>query len=213
MSASWVHDTRDNVLDAHRGIYMNYQVGVSPYWLGSNFSFGQVILQTAYYKDIGKGIIWANNLRIGLEQPFAGSEVPLSSAFFAGGGSTLRGFPLDGAGPQETIPACGNPNDPATCSKITVPRGGNELLIINEELRWPLNMIKQGLGIVTFYDGGNVFPTIGFHDFTELYSNNVGIGFRYATPVGPLRIDIGHNLNPVPGIKSTQYFITLGQAF
>ena len=213
VSASWVHDTRDNVLDAHRGIYMNYQVGVSPYWLGSNFSFGQVILQTAYYKDIGKGIIWANNLRIGLEQPFAGSEVPLSSAFFAGGGSTLRGFPLDGAGPQETIPACGNPNDPATCSKITVPRGGNELLIINEELRWPLNMIKQGLGIVTFYDGGNVFPTIGFHDFTELYSNNVGIGFRYATPVGPLRIDIGHNLNPVPGIKSTQYFITLGQAF
>jgi outer membrane protein insertion porin family len=213
VSASWVHDTRDNVLDAHRGLYMNYQVGVSPYWLGSNFSFGQIITQTAYYKGIGKGIIWANSLRIGLEQPFAGSEVPLSSAFFAGGGSTLRGFPLDGAGPQDTIPACGNPSDPATCTNITVPRGGNELLIINTELRWRLDVIKQGLGIVTFYDGGNVFPTIGFHDFTELYSNNVGIGFRYSTPVGPLRIDIGHNLNPVPGIKSTQYFITLGQAF
>ncbi len=66
---------------------------------------------------------------------------------------------------------------------------------------------------MTFYDGGNVFPTVGFHDFGSLYSNNVGIGFRYATPVGPVRIDIGHNLNPVPGIKSTQYFITLGQAF
>ncbi len=74
-------------------------------------------------------------------------------------------------------------------------------------------MIKQGLGLVTFYDGGNVFPSIGFHDFTSLYSNTVGIGFRYATPVGPIRIDIGHNLNPVPGIKATQVFITLGQAF
>ena len=146
LSASWVHDTRDDVLDAHRGIYLNYEIGVSPYWLGSNFSFAQLVSQSAYYKDIGKGIIWANSLRIGLEQPFAGSEVPVSSAFFAGGGSTLRGFPLNGAGPQRTIPVCGNPSDPATCSKITVPDGGNELLIINTELRYPLNLIKQGLG-------------------------------------------------------------------
>ncbi len=214
VSATWVHDTRDNVLDAHKGIYQNYQVGISPYWLGSNFSFAQFLGQTAYYKNLHQtGIIWANSIRVGLEQPFNGSEVPLSSAFFAGGGSTLRGFPLDGAGPQEVIPVCGNPSDPATCSKITVPRGGNELLILNTELRFPLNAIKEGLGIVTFYDGGNVFPTIGFHDFTSLYSNSVGVGFRYATPVGPIRIDIGHNLNPVPGLNPTQYFITLGQAF
>ena len=213
LTGSWVHDTRDNVLDAHRGWYLNYELDLSPYWLGSNFSFAQLVSQTAHYKDIGKGIIWANSLRIGLEQPFNGSEVPVSSAFFAGGGSTLRGFPLDGAGPQREIQVCGIPGDLATCSKITVPEGGNELLIINSELRWPLNMIKQGLGIVTFYDGGNVFPAIGFHDFTSLYSNSVGIGFRYATPVGPIRIDIGRNLNPVPGISPTQYFITLGQAF
>ena len=213
VSASLVHDTRDDVLDAHRGVYFNYELDLSPYWLGSNFSFAQFVSQSAYYKGIGKGIVWASSLRVGLEQPFAGSEVPVSSKFFAGGGSTLRGFPLNGAGPQRTIPVCGNPSDPATCSKITVPDGGNELLIINTELRYPLNFIKQGLGIVTFYDGGNVFPTVGFHDFTSLYSNNVGIGFRYATPVGPVRIDIGHNLNPIPGIKSTQYFITLGQAF
>jgi outer membrane protein assembly factor BamA len=214
LSATWVHDTRDNVLDAHKGIYENYQVGVSPYWLGSNFSFGQFLGQTAYYKNLHQtGIIWANSVRVGLEHAFDGSEVPLSSAFFAGGGSTLRGFPLDGAGPQEVIPACGNPSDPATCVKITVPRGGDELLILNSELRFPLNMIKDGLGIVTFYDGGNVFPSIGFHDFTSLYSNSVGIGFRYATPVGPIRIDVGRNLNPVPGLNPTQYFITLGQAF
>ena len=214
VSATWVRDTRDNVLDAHKGIYQNYQIGVSPYWLGSNFSFGQFLGQTAYYKNLHQtGIIWANSVRLGLEHPFNGSEVPLSSAFFAGGGSTLRGFPLDGAGPQEVIPACGNPNDPATCVKITVPRGGNELFIINSELRFPLTAIHDGLGIVTFYDGGNVFPSIGFHDFTSLYSNSVGVGLRYATPVGPIRIDVGHNLNPVPGLNPTQYFITLGQAF
>jgi outer membrane protein insertion porin family len=214
LSASWVRDTRDNILDAHRGIYQNYQIGINPAWLGSNFSFGQFIGQTAYYKSLrSTGIVWANSIRVGLEQAYAGSEVPLSSEFFSGGGSTLRGFPLNGAGPQRTIAVCSNPNDPATCSKITVPDGGNELLILNTELRFPLDVIKKGLGIVAFYDGGNVFPSIGFHDFTQLYSNNVGIGFRYATPVGPVRIDIGHNLNPVPGLSSTQVFVTLGQAF
>ena len=213
LTASFIHDTRDNALDAHRGFYESYQIGVNPAWLGSNFSFAQFLSQDAYYKNIGKGIIWANSLRIGLEQAYAGSEVPLSQKFFSGGGSTLRGFPLNGAGPQRVIAACGNPSDPATCSKITVPEGGNELLIINSELRFPLSFIHDGLGLATFYDGGNVFPQIGFHDFTSLYSNSVGIGLRYATPVGPIRIDIGHNLNPVPGIKATQVFVTLGQAF
>lgn len=213
LTASWVHDTRDNVLNAHRGWYDNYSLGVSPYWLGSDFSFAQFVGQVAHYHNIGGGIIWANSLRVGLEQPFNGSQVPISQAFFAGGASTLRGFPLDGAGPQRPIQVCGIPGDLSTCSKITVPEGGNELLILNTELRFPLDMIKKNLGIVTFYDGGNVFPTIGFHDFTSLYSNNVGVGLRYSTPVGPIRFDVGRNLNPVPGINPTQYFITLGQAF
>jgi outer membrane translocation and assembly module TamA len=86
------------------------------------------------------------------------------------------------------------------------------LLVINAEARIPLP-IKKGLGIVPFYDGGNVFPRPGFHDFTSLYSNNVGLGLRYATPIGPIRFDYGINLNPVPGVKSTNYFISIGQAF
>jgi outer membrane translocation and assembly module TamA len=93
-----------------------------------------------------------------------------------------------------------------------VPSGGNELLLINSEARIPLPF-KKGLGIGVFYDGGNVFPNVGFHNFASLYSNNVGLGLRYATPVGPIRVDVGHNLNPIPGITSTQYFISIGQAF
>jgi outer membrane translocation and assembly module TamA len=58
-----------------------------------------------------------------------------------------------------------------------------------------------------------VFPVVGFHDFTKLYSNTVGLGLRYATPVGPIRIDVGRNLNPVQGLNPTQYFISIGQAF
>jgi translocation and assembly module TamA len=98
------------------------------------------------------------------------------------------------------------------CTFIQVPSGGNELLLINSEARIPLP-IKKGLGIVAFYDGGNVFPNVGFHNFTSLYSNNVGLGLRYATPVGPIRFDLGRNLNPIPGVQATQYFISIGQAF
>ena len=69
------------------------------------------------------------------------------------------------------------------------------------------------LGGVVFYDGGNVFSSIGLGSFLDQYSNTLGFGIRYTTPVGPVRIDIGHNLNPIPGVKATQLFITLGQAF
>jgi outer membrane translocation and assembly module TamA len=79
-------------------------------------------------------------------------------------------------------------------------------------MRFPLRVIKN-LGGVVFYDGGNVYSAINFNNFVTNYTNTVGIGLRYATPIGPIRIDVGRNLNPVPGITATQYFITLGQAF
>src|SRR5207248_10298688 len=136
----------------------------NPNILGSNVNFGKIVAQTAYYKTLG-GIVWANSLRVGMEAASALSHVPVSQKFFTGGGSTLRGFPLNGAGPQRTVTACGNPADPSTCSPIRVPVGGNELLILNSEFRIPVDAVKKGLGVVAFYDGGNVFDRIGFHNF------------------------------------------------
>ena len=211
IAANITHDTRDNPLDAHKGTLQTVEIDFNASKLGSSVNFARLTAQEAYYRTIFHNIVWANSIRIGLAQPFANSYVPLSQAFFTGGGNTLRGFPLDGAGPQRPVQVCSTGSS-TSCSYIQVPSGGNEQLILNTEARIPLPF-KQGLGMVVFYDGGNVFPTVGFHDFTSLYSNNVGLGLRYATPVGPVRIDLGHNLNPVPGVKSTQYFISIGQAF
>lgn len=105
---------------------------------------------------------------------------------------------------------CSDPADPATCSNITVPVGGPQLLIFNSELRFPLGIMDKLTG-AAFYDGGNVYGHLG--NFWSDYTNSVGVGVRYSTPVGPIRFDVGRNLNPVPGLKSTQWFITLGQAF
>jgi outer membrane protein assembly factor BamA len=167
--------------------------------------------QASYYKPFGK-TVWANRITLGLAEGFGGSAVPTSERFFSGGETTLRGFPINGAGPQRTVPACSNPAVPSTCVNLQVPVGGDQLFIFNSELRFPLR-IKEGLGAAVFYDGGNVYGPISFSTFIRDYTNTVGVGLRYATPVGPIRFDIGRNLNPVKGVKATQFYITLGQAF
>jgi outer membrane protein assembly complex protein YaeT len=219
LSASFIRDTRDNALDAHKGIYQSLETAINPSAFGSNTNFYRFLGQTAYYRAVGGGdrLIWANSIRLGFEQAYAGDHVPLSERFFSGGGSTLRGFPLNGAGPQRNVAVCSNPADTSSCSQIRVPIGGAQLVILNSELRFPipldLPLIGAGLGGVVFYDGGNVYNSVGLSNIFSNYTNTLGFGFRYKTPVGPVRFDIGHNLNPVAGIKPTQFFITLGQAF
>lgn len=213
LAANFTRDTRDDPLDEHRGVLDSLELDFNTSKLGSNVDFAKLTGQAAIYREKFHHIVWADSIRIGLAQPFNNSFVPLSQAFFTGGGNSLRGFPLDGAGPQNSVLIC--PSGAPSCSnpaQIRVPAGGNEELILNSEARIPLP-VKKGLSIVPFYDGGNVFPTIGFHQFTSLYSNNIGIGLRYATPVGPIRVDVGRNLDPVTGIEATNYFISIGQAF
>jgi len=211
LSSTWIRDTRDKPLDAKRGFYQTLDFGITPRFLGSNANFVRFLGQSSYYKPFGK-TVWANKITLGLAKSISDSDVPTSERFFSGGETTLRGFPINGAGPQRTVPACANPAVPSTCVNLQVPVGGDQFFIFNSEYRFPLG-IKEGLGAAVFYDGGNVYRNISFSQFVRDYTNTVGIGLRYATPVGPIRFDVGHNLNPIPGVKATQFFITLGQAF
>jgi outer membrane protein assembly factor BamA len=209
----YIRDTRDNPLDAHRGWYQTLNFGVNPTTFGSTSSFVRFLGQTSFYRPVKPWLTWANNLRLGFAAGFGDQGyVPLSERFFSGGPDSLRGFPINGAGPQRPVPVCSNPADSSTCTLISVPDGGLMLAIFNSEARFPIKLIDN-LGGVIFYDGGNVYSNINAHQFIANYTNNIGFGFRYNTKVGPIRIDIGRNLNPIPGVKATQYFVTLGQAF
>jgi outer membrane protein insertion porin family len=212
-SGTFIKDTRDKPLDAHRGFYSTTDYGVTSSIFGASADFHRLLTQNAYYKPLPHGIVFANNIRLGLAKAFSGDTVPTSERFFAGGATTLRGFALNSAGPQRAVAVCATAGaNPTTCPQITIPIGGNELFILNSEMRFPLPIIKN-LGAVLFYDGGNVYQNINFRQFIDNYTNTVGFGIRYNTPVGPVRLDFGQNLNPVTGQKSTQYFVTLGQAF
>ena len=210
-SGTLIRDTRDKPLDAHRGILSTLDLRITPRALGSSANFAKLFGQYAYYKPV-HNIVFANSVRLGLAKSFDGSFVPTSQLYFSGGGTSLRGFPIDEAGPQRIVPFCNVLKGQSGCVNVTLPVGGRQLFILNSEMRFPLRLMKD-LGGVVFYDGGNVYSAISFKNFTNDYTNTVGVGLRYATPIGPIRIDIGRNLNPVPGINPTQYFITLGQAF
>jgi outer membrane protein assembly factor BamA len=211
LSTTLIRDTRDKPLDAHRGSFATLNLSITPQVFGSSATFGKLFGQYAYYKEF-HSIVFANSLRLGLAKPYAGSFVPTSQLYFSGGGTSLRGFPIDEAGPQRLVPFCNVLQGQTGCVNVTVPVGGKELFILNSEVRFPLKIMKN-LGGVVFYDGGNVYSAASFSNFANNYTNTIGIGLRYSTPIGPVRIDLGHNLNPVPGISATQYFITLGQAF
>jgi outer membrane protein insertion porin family len=210
-SGTLIRDTRDKPLDAHRGSFATLNLGITPVALGSSANFAKLFGQYAYYRPV-HSLVFANSVRVGFAESFAGSFVPTSQLFFSGGGTSLRGFPIDQAGPQRIVPFCNVLLNNTGCVDIPVPLGGRQLFIVNSEIRFPLKIMKE-LGGVGFYDGGNVFRTINAGDFGGNFSHTVGLGLRYSTPIGPIRIDIGRNLNPQPGLSATQYFITLGQAF
>ncbi len=129
-------------------------------------------------------------------------DLPASERFFAGGDTTVRGFALDQLG------------TPATIDKDGFPIGGNALVIFNAELRVP---VAGGLGVVGFFDTGNVFARTTDIDLTELRSA-VGFGVRYKSPVGPIRVDLGFKVGRrdiAPGVPESPnaFHISLGQAF
>jgi outer membrane protein assembly factor BamA len=177
LSAALIHDTRDRPLDAHRGVFGTIDFGVTPTALGSSADFVRLFTQLAYYRPF-HSIVLANSIRIGLAAPFAGSFVPTSQLFFSGGGTSLRGFPINGAGPQRLVPFCNVLQGESGCVNITVPVGGKQLFIFNSEVRFPLGIMKA-LGGVVFYDGGNVFGAISLNNFAANYTNTIGVGLRY----------------------------------
>lgn len=212
ISAEYLRDTRDNPLDARHGMYQTFNVGVTPTAFGSSANFTRLLGQNSFYVPVSAWLTWASRISAGFAVPFADSRVPLSERFFSGGPDTLRGFPIDGAGPQRPVQVCSVPSNPSTCTLISVPVGGDMLFIVNTEARFPLGLLS-GLGGAFFYDGGNVYTNINLRQLASDYTNTIGAGLRYKTPVGPIRFDVGYRLTPIPGVEALQYFVTVGQSF
>jgi outer membrane protein insertion porin family len=143
--------------------------------------------------------------------------LPISERFFSGGSTTLRGFGYQEAGPRQVIVPQGQFHNTSGelvgVNPFTVPIGGNGMVVTNLEARVP---VTPEIQVVPFYDGGNVFRSVGdifnrqpitptgnfvqdvnAQNLRVRWTNTVGVGFRFKTPLGgALAIDYGYLLNP-----------------
>ncbi len=251
---TWLRDTRQpSPLDATKGTYLSVDEFFASGKFGSQTDFNRTDITQSSYYQFGKGnskYVIARNSRFGFigsygvnpNVPTSGNvaqipcglqyvnvnascnAVPLPERLYAGGATSHRGFPINGAGPRDL--------------QTGFPVGGSGVFINSLELRLPpptLPVVGNSVSFVLFHDMGNVFQHVGdvfpsirnFHQPNEgtcsqvtnvqigtcnfnYYSHALGLGLRYKTPVGPIRVDIPYNLNPpvypvIPTITTNGY--------
>ena len=242
---TWFRDSRDNPADASKGSFNSADFGAADTYFGSSASFLRFFFQNSTYHPIKRRFSFARSIRVGILAPYRDTVsltfpapttpplptvIPLPERFFAGGGTSLRGFALNQAGPRDSVTG--------------FPVGGQAMLVLNQELRFPMRLpfLGTSLGGALFYDGGNVYSRLSRISFratlpsptfslqnpalppsstnlpicvtncsNELnyFAHTLGLGFRYKTPVGPIRIDLGYQLNrpafviPIPCPSNT----------
>ncbi len=227
-----LRDSRDDVLDPQRGAVVGVDGSAAARVIGSEVGFVKTFVQGFVYRRLpGRSVVVAAGARLGLAVGFAEAvappleiaavpgefisalgegqifptairELPASERFFAGGDTTVRGFALDRLGTVETLDPQG------------FPQGGNAMAIFNLETRAPY---WKNLQLVWFLDAGNVFKRASDIRLDELRVSS-GVGFRYRSPIGPLRIDWGWKLSTRLLLaggreRSNVLHISLGQAF
>lgn len=226
-----LRDSRDDVLDPQRGSVIGIDASVAARPLGSEVGFVKSFTQGFIYRRLpGRGVVVAAGARLGVAVGFAQAvappleiaavatgygqagageafptvirELPASERFFAGGDTTVRGFALDRLGTAETLDPQG------------FPQGGNGMAIFNLETRAPY---WKSVQFVWFLDAGNIFKSASDIRLDELRVSS-GVGFRYRSPIGPLRVDWGWKLSTRLQLnggreRSNVLHISLGQAF
>ncbi|MEK6304055.1 MAG: POTRA domain-containing protein [Acidobacteriota bacterium] len=187
-------------------------------WLGGNEEFVKMLIEHNRYHPISRfrDTVYSVSGRLGLAVPFAGNQsLPISERFFAGGARDLRGFGFEEAGPHIFVPkrdSNGNRITDSNGNSIPVlsPLGGNAVLVINNELRFPLFGPLAG---TVFSDTGNVFARVRDMKFGNL-TESVGFGFRIKTPIGPVRLEYGVLVaNKPAGVKGSHLHFSVGPTF
>jgi outer membrane protein insertion porin family len=194
-------DTSARPLDPRTGYLLLAHVEIAGPWLAGTFKYNEVLGEGRKYFELGPRFVWANRLRAGTLAGPDGSEIPFYKRYFVGGSTSLRGW-----GRYQVSPLLNG-----------LPIGGRTLMEVSTEARFGL---RGKLSSVLFVDGGNVWADAWKVQPSDLRWA-VGPGLRYDTPIGPVRVDLGIQLNPIEGLlingvpeaRRWRIHFSIGQAF
>lgn len=192
LPTSLAYDGSDDLLNPQHGFRITGRFSPEVSMVGDVFGYARVQLDASAYQPLGSTVL-AGRVRLGTILGAPRDAVAPSRRFYAGGGASVRGYGYQDIGPRD-------PNND--------PIGGRSLAEFSIEAR-----VKAfgDFGIVPFLDGGNIYTD----EVPNLsgFRYGAGVGVRYYTNFGPIRVDVGTPLNPQPGDPRVAVYVSLGQAF
>ncbi|MFA5538100.1 MAG: autotransporter assembly complex family protein [Gemmobacter sp.] len=185
-------DARDNQFDARSGTYLDAEI--APFAaLGGSGNGARLVLDGRAYRAMGDRIVLAGRVQAGAVFGPDILDAPRDDLFYSGGGGTVRGQPYQSLGVDL----------PGTSQRT----GGNRFVAASAEVR---ARITDKIGLVGFYDIGRVGASgIGGSSATHA---GAGLGLRYATGIGPIRLDVAGPVSGDTG-NGVHLYIGIGQAF
>ena len=187
------YDGSDDLLNPTRGFRLGGRFSPEFSLENNAFGYARVQIDGSAYQPVRRGIVLAERIRLGSILGASRDSIAPSRRFYAGGGASVRGYSYQAIGPRDVN------NDPI---------GGRSLAEFSIEAR-----VKAfgNFGIVPFLDGGTIY-TSAIPRLSD-FQYGAGVGVRYYSSFGPIRLDVGTPLNPQPGDSRIAVYVSLGQAF
>jgi translocation and assembly module TamA len=190
------YDRSNDLLDPTTGFRLLARLSPELSIRGQAFGYVRAQLDGSAYFPVNDRIVLAGRARLGTIAGTVVDAIAPSRRFYAGGGGSVRGFGYQRIGPRDAF-------GDAT--------GGRSLVELAAEARIRLAAFGGNFSVVPFIDAGNVYRT-EYPDFSGLRVG-AGVGVRYHSSFGPIRVDVGTPLNPRPGDSRVAVYVSLGQAF
>lgn len=193
LPTSLIYDGSDDLLNPTRGFRLGGRFSPELSLVGAAFGYARIQLDASVYRPVTPTVVLAARTRLGTIAGAPRDAIAPSRRFYAGGGASVRGYGFQSIGPRD-------PNND--------PIGGRSLTEFSIEAR-----VKAfgNFGVVPFLDAGNIYtsPLPKFSGFRY----GAGIGVRYYSNFGPIRVDVGTPINPQSGDPRIGVYVSLGQAF
>ncbi len=197
LSVGVSRDSRNKRFNATRGSTNSFSIEYAGGVLGGDNYFTKYRAKSAWFFPAFWDTAISLQGRWGYVEKRSGGKLPVYEKFRLGGMNTVRGFEY----------ASISPIDPDSGDRI----GGEKMMVYNLEYRFPL-VKEQGVMGVLFFDAGNVYEKDEDYSFRDLRTS-IGAGIRWYSPMGPLRLEWGYNLDPQYDEPSSNWSFSIGSPF